>query len=113
MLASDVEFKPLSKDRISRKISQFQKHADLNPDGFYSYIRDEYGHSLGVDVARLLGSLFTTQESELMSSFPDIPLSTPESTHVGLAAARIEVVRNEVAKRILNNLIDGDVVSYM
>jgi hypothetical protein len=112
MLASDIDFKPLSKDRISRKISRFQKQAVLSPDDFYYSVKEEYGHSLGVDVARLLGSLFRAQEFELMSRLPDIPLSTPESTHIGLAAARIEIVRNVVAKRILNNLIDGDVVKY-
>lgn len=111
-LAADAEFEALGAYHINRKISDFQKQADLDPDDFICSLKNEYGHSLGVDVANLIRSLFQLQEAKILSLLPELPLSTPESVHVGLVASRIKEVRDEVGKRILNQVVDGKFVRY-
>lgn len=111
-LSNGVSFDPLNKDDIDFSVSNLMYQYNLDPDMFILQIREEYKESIKCDVEKLLMNIHMFQEAAFLEKIPKLPLSTPDSVHLGYSARYFKQEQNRIAIKILSQIIETDSLKF-
>lgn len=102
-IVSGTSFEILERPYIDQEVSNTLNSSRDDLDVFIDRMYKGYSDSILCDVAKLLGATHSLQERDLMAFTGNLPLSTPESTHIYAPVDVLKGLSKVYAQKVLQH----------